>query len=93
MGIVIPDAQRTMDDGTNTVSWSEFTGATEGDYFYIAVGLPTYAAVLGSGTQPTAVVGAGGTRITFYGPSGSMDTGTTYHVVAFHGPGMPRRFA
>lgn len=90
MGELIPNSQRILTDNTNFVGWTQVSGANSGDFFYLAIGLPTYAASLGAGTQPTVTVDGKGTKITL---TGTVDPETTYHLVSWHGPGKPLRFS
>jgi hypothetical protein len=90
MGEQLPDFQQVISDGTNSVAWTKLSGLAAGDYFYISVGLPTYAAVLGPGTLPTITVSGPGTKISI---RGTVDTDTTYTILSFHGMGKARRFA
>ncbi len=91
MGEQIPDSQRLLTDNTDFVSWTKVSGARDGDFFYIAVGLPTDMAVLGSNAAGvTVVVDGKGTKGTL---KGSVDESETYNIVGFHGPGKPLRFA
>ncbi len=89
MGIQIPDSERILTNNTQTVVWTKISGASSGDFFYISAGLPSFAAVLGSGTLPDLTVSGSGTRITL---NGTVDSGTTYDILSIHGPGKARRF-
>jgi len=91
MGEQIPDFQKTMTrNNSEVVSWTRISGATSGDFFYIAIQTPTFAAALGSGVQPIVTVDGNGTKITL---TGTVDEDTEYNIIAFHESGIPRRFS
>ena len=91
MGEVIPTFQKVFTrNNSEHVSWTKISGATSGTFFYMAIATPTFAAALGSGTQPTVTVDGNGTKITL---TGTVDEDTEYNILAFHQDGVPRRFS
>jgi len=92
MGETIPTFQKVFTrNNSEHVSWTKVgPGVTSGTFFYMAVAIPTFAAALGPGTQPTVTVDGNGTKITL---TGTVDEDTEYNILCFHQDGVPRRFS